>query len=116
MHSVDRPKGKEWSWQENVTMMAQRMSQKLEEAFVFEMKAADAFLPYHHDEKMATKPLIEEQVKLQCQIFVDYFLGTTVALLGNTISPELEFEEMCIEIVRDKFTRVRKMLAEGGND
>jgi hypothetical protein len=107
--------GKFFTWQENVTGCAQRLSQKIEEAFTFELRASTEFLPFKHFKKDSTKAKMESQIKLQLEILLDYVIGTVVALAGETISKDQGFEEIFINIVRDKFERLRKIRGQDGD-
>lgn len=101
-------------WTENVELCAQRLSRKMEEAFVFELKAASTFLPHKH------LPTSEAMMGKECvdlyEIMLDYLLGTTVALTCGA-SKEIglafdatsqQFEDNIVAQIRDKFNRLRE--------
>lgn len=113
LNSDGKKPGEEWTWDENVAMCAARFSKKIEDAWVFEMGKADAFLPHHHIASEQTQEKEAENRIRQLEIFIDYFIGTQVAILTHYASLEEEFEENLIAMVKDKFERLRKRNANG---
>ena len=87
-------------WQEKVTECAQQFSQAMEERFVGSKMRAESFLP--------KKPT--DDVKAEATgIFLDYLLGTTVAIVCDGRPAPPEFEEDVVAIIRDKFVRLRSI-------
>lgn len=106
-----KPVSGEWGWQENVEACAQRLSRKMEEAFVFEVNASEKFLPYNHPGVECKLDEGDQKVRmLECHI--DYSVGTLVAILTHYCSLDEQFEENLVAMVRDKFKRLRDRKAK----
>lgn len=104
MHLVGQKKSPpDKPWQEKVTEVAQSFSQAMEERFVGSKMRAESFMP---------KKLTDEDKAEATGVFLDYLLGTTVALVCNGQPAPPEFEEDVILIIRDKFSRLREMHKE----
>ncbi len=108
--------GNEWSWEANVTACAERLSQKWEEAWVFEMKKGAVFLPDEKlmaEEEKKTGISVQQQTEQnrirQLQVMIDYAVGTNIALLTHYASLDKGFEKHILKVVKDKFARLRTM-------
>lgn len=99
----------EFTWQDNVVECAQRLSRKIEEAFLFELRASTAFLPEKHIEsEYSEKQRLEDRID-QMEILFDYTLGTTVALLTHHANLSPQFEQNLVAMMKDKFRRLREL-------
>ena len=96
---------KEISWKDNIELCAQRFSRTMEEKFQFELKNGETLLPPN----IKGTKFKEECAVEMLEIFLDYMFGTAAAISGHYCSLEEEFEENIVQMVRDKFVRLRKM-------
>jgi hypothetical protein len=87
-------------WPEKVNECAQQFSQVLEERWVGSTERARQFL--------MPKKVTDQELSDCIGIFIDYLLGTTVALVCNGRAAPPEFEEDIIAIIREKFAWMRK--------
>lgn len=97
-------------WLEKIEETAMQFSQVIESRFIGSVMRAESFLPgiIVGGEEQAE----ENRVKL-LECFIDYTMGTTVAILAHYASDDEQFEENLVAIMRDKFVRIRNMKKEG---
>jgi hypothetical protein len=88
------------TWEEKATECAQNFSYAMEERFVGTKMRIEHMLPKN--------PTREIQAQA-AGILIDYLVGTTVAILCNGQPADTTFEENMVDIVRDKFSRLREM-------
>lgn len=89
-------------WQDAIIDCAERFSKQQEVVFVEEIARCEGFMP--RGDKDARK------FTLEC--FLDYLVGGSVALAATYASFEPQFEDAFVDIVRDKFNRIREMQKE----
>jgi hypothetical protein len=103
-------------WEENVIMCAQRFSSTMEERFGIEVQACRTFIKESLPEFLPKDRKIlqgNEKMARALEYLLEYMLGTAVAVGGHYCSTSPEFEENIVALVRDKFSKVRKMKEEG---
>ena len=100
------------NWQDAVVDCGQRFMNRMEGAFIEEVRRAELFLPklmVAGEEKQSGREFL-----LNC--FFDYLVGTSVAIAAGYASLEPDFEEQFVEVVREKFRRAREIKKEGDNN
>lgn len=94
------------SWRLTLVECGQRFSQAMEQAFVSEIQRAEKFVP----QRTPVEARKNRVALLEC--FLDYLVGTTVAISTSYGSHEEEFQKHFEEVVRDKFECVREIKKE----
>lgn len=93
---------KEFKFADNVQMCAERFSQYIEQRFIAELKHAEAFVgPIESAD-------IDGARTFMLNVFMEYLIGTSVAIFGHYASIEPQAEENVVALVRDKFARLRE--------
>lgn len=102
------------TFQDNVQICTERLSRKIEEAFVFEMRKAETFLP-HKNLLAGAEPSqeqIQDEYEVTLMMFLDYSVGTLAAILSTYGTSDEAFEEIVIDLMRKKFKWLRETPTE----
>lgn len=106
-NEVEKPTEK--TWQQEIEFVAQAFSQVVESRFIGSVMRAESFLP-----KVVINQETREENRVRLlETFIDYTMGTVVAMLAHYASSQPEFEEALVAITREKFVRIRKLKEEG---
>lgn len=96
-------------WEANVLMCANRLSRAIEERFNIEIQSATTLLP----PPLEGQKLNVEAATEMIDLMVEYLFGTCVAIVSHYVSPGKEFEKAILDLVKEKFERIREMKTHG---
>lgn len=99
----------EVTYEDNLRKCAEELSQIIEESFQKAIKSGEMFFPL----PPKGQKINEEAAATMLDLFIEYLLGTSVAVCCHYINTETEFEEHLIGLIREKFVRIRKMEEDG---
>ena len=85
---------------------AEKFSQKMEESFTSAIN--ESYITQIH--KLQNEQDKIDAMGTQIDIFTDYMVGTMVGILSKYASTVPEYEERIVELVRDKFDRIRTVV------
>lgn len=104
---MESEKSKEWTLEDNLIACAQRFSQKIEEAFVFEFRAGYTFIKESFAVSPPTEDRLKELATMQFDMMFDYFITTAMVLLSDYGSESEEFEKVIHDMIKEKFVLIR---------
>ena len=90
-------------WMNEVLEHGQYLSTRIEEGFEIERKKIQGKL-----EKIKGLD-IPDAKSFIIETFMEYSIGTIVAILCNYVNDTKDFEDICVEMVREKFERMREI-------
>lgn len=104
----DTRKNDAFGWQDNVIMCSERLSRVLEERFQIEIGATKTFI----DAANLVREDRIDAMQFSVEALLEYMFGTAVALGSHYVGTTPEFEEVLVNIIRDKMQRLRKISSQ----